>query len=65
MRIELTDQQCADLREVLHETLGDLSTEIAATDNASYRDGLRAKRDSLEGVLCDLVGDDVAPAARS
>jgi len=55
MRIELTDEQAADLRELLQETLGDLSSEIAATDNAAYREGLRRRRASLESVL-DLLG---------
>ena len=58
MQIELTDHQCSDLRDLLKGTLGDLSTEIAATDNASYRDGLREWRASLEGVLSKLpVGE--------
>ncbi len=55
MRIELTDEQAADLRELLQGTLGDLSSEIAATDNAAYREGLRRRRGSLESVL-ELLG---------
>ncbi len=54
MQIELTDEQASDLGEVLRSVLGDLSTEIAATDNANYREGLRARRASLEGVLAEL-----------
>ena len=54
MKIELTDEQVADLGDLLRGALGDLSSEIAATDNATYRDGLRARRVSLEGVLAQL-----------
>ena len=51
MKIELTDAQAADLLELLRGALGDLSSEIAATDNAAYREGLRNRRASLESVL--------------
>ncbi|HLM96623.1 MAG TPA: hypothetical protein VK283_09915 [Acidimicrobiales bacterium] len=51
MKIELTDAQAADLVELLRGALGDLSSEIAATDNAAYREGLRVRRASLESVL--------------
>ena len=54
MHIELTDEQVSDLRDLLRAALGDLSSEIAATDNAAYREGLRARRASLEGVLALL-----------
>jgi hypothetical protein len=54
MKIELTDEQVADLREFLRGALGDLSSEIAATDNPTYRDRLRARRLSLEGALTQL-----------
>jgi hypothetical protein len=55
MHIELTDEQVADLGDLLRGALGDLSSEIAATDNAAYREGLRARRASLEGVLVLLA----------
>ena len=54
MKIELTNEQAAELRELLQGALGDLSSEIADTDNPSYRDGLRARRVLLEGVLTQL-----------
>jgi len=54
MKIELTDEQVADLGDLLRAALGDLSSEIAATDNPTYREGLRARRVSLEGVLVQL-----------
>jgi hypothetical protein len=51
MLIELTEAQCAELQRLLESALGDLSTEIAATDNAEYREGLRERRAVLESVL--------------
>jgi hypothetical protein len=54
MVIELTEEQCAELQRLLEESLGDLSTEIADTDNAQYREGLRARRRVLESVLYQL-----------
>jgi hypothetical protein len=54
MKIELTDEQVCDLGDLLRAVLGDLSSEIAATDNALYREGLRVRRASLEGVLAQL-----------
>ena len=51
MMIELDEQQAEELTDLLRATLSDLSPEIADTDNAGYRDGLRARRTSLQGVL--------------
>ena len=36
---------------LLESSLGDLSTEIADTDNAEYREGLRQRRAVLESIL--------------
>jgi hypothetical protein len=54
MLIELNEGQCAELQRLLESTLGDLSTEIAGTDNAEYRQGLRERRSLLEEVLYQL-----------
>jgi hypothetical protein len=51
MLVELTEEQCAELQELLESSLGDLSSEIAGTDNYEYREGLRRKRTVLESVL--------------
>jgi hypothetical protein len=51
MEIELTEAQCAELQQLLESSLGDLSAEIADTDNAAYREGLRERRNVLESVL--------------
>lgn len=54
MLIELTEVQCAELQRLLEGTLSDLSSEIADTDNAEYREGLRERRTVLESVLFQL-----------
>ena len=54
MKIELSDEQVTDLGDLLQGALGDLSSEIAATDNPAYREGLRARRASLEGVFVQV-----------
>ncbi len=54
MQIELNEAQCAELQQLLESSLGDLSTEIAGTDNFEYRQGLRERRSTLESVLYQL-----------
>jgi len=56
MLIELTEAQRAELRELLRSALSDLSSEIADTDNPTYRSGLRDRRATLESVLAVLDG---------
>lgn len=62
MRMELTDQEATDLRELLRASLSDLSVEIAATDNPGYREGLRSRRASFEAVLLQLGGENAQVA---
>ena len=54
MQLELTEEQASDLADLLRGALGDLSSEIAATDNPAYREGLRSRRGSLEAALAQL-----------
>jgi hypothetical protein len=54
MLVELSEEQGAELQELLESSLGDLSTEIAGTDNADYRQGLRQRRSVLESVVFQL-----------
>jgi hypothetical protein len=56
MHIDLTDIQVQELRDLLCGSLSDLSSEIAGTDNAGYREGLRTRRACLESVLALLGG---------
>jgi hypothetical protein len=50
MQIELVDNECSELRLLLEDALGQLSHEIADTDNALYRRGLRSRRTALDAV---------------
>jgi hypothetical protein len=51
MLMELTEVQCEELQRLLESSLGDLSAEIADTDNPEYRQILRDRRSVLESVL--------------
>jgi hypothetical protein len=51
MLIELDEEQCSELQGLLESSLGDMSSEIADTDNPEYRAGLRERRKVLESVL--------------
>ena len=50
MELTLTDMEATELRDLLDGSLGDLSSEIADTDNPSYRLALRERRDRLRSV---------------
>lgn len=54
MRFELTDDETAELVQVLDGALSDLSPEIAATDNPEYRALLRDRRERLRSVRAKL-----------
>ena len=54
MRVDLDDQETEALRDMLDDALRDLSHEIADTDNASFREGLRSRRELLQRVLAKL-----------
>jgi hypothetical protein len=60
MQLTLTDDESTELRDLLDGSLGDLSSEIAATDDPTYRLGLKARRVRLQSVRAQLVG----PAGR-
>jgi hypothetical protein len=51
MMLHLDDQELSVLRDLLQSALGDLSMEIANTDNASFRALLRRERDLLKAVF--------------
>ncbi len=56
MEVTLDDEQVAELRSVLDEVLGELSTEIAGTDNHAYRVTLRQRRENLQQIKAQLDG---------
>jgi len=56
MELTLTEDEAAALRDLLDGSLGDLSSEIADTDNPGYRVGLKTRRVHLQAVLAQLAG---------
>lgn len=50
MNLELTIEQATELKSLLEASLGDLRYEIAATDNAHFRESLRARHELLVGI---------------
>ena len=59
MNLQLTKEQAQDLSDLLEAALGDLSCEIAATENPQYLHKLRARRDSLAAVAKELRGSQI------
>jgi hypothetical protein len=50
MKLELSDTQAEEMRELLEVGLRELTHEIAATDNARFRAGLQQRRQVLADV---------------
>jgi len=61
MDLTLTEAEATELRDLLDGSLGDLSSEIADTDNPSYRLTLKERRSRLQSVraLLASVGEPV------
>jgi hypothetical protein len=62
MQLTLTDTEATELRDLLDGALGDLSSEIADTDNPGYRLALKERRTRLQAARAQLaaVGEPVA-----
>ena len=54
IRLELTAQEAAHLRDLLDVAVADLSPEIAGTDNPEYRAGLRDRREYLRSIRAKI-----------
>ena len=54
MELTLTDEEATELRDLLDGSLGDLSSEIADTDNPGYRLALKERRMRLRAVRAQL-----------
>ena len=54
MILELSDPLVEQLHDTLEEVVTDMSSEITATDNPMYRQGLRDRREKLRDVLSQL-----------
>ena len=65
MNLVLTEGQATELEALLQVTLREFSHEIAATDNASYRAELVARRETLSEIQGILGREFHAPLASS
>jgi hypothetical protein len=54
MKLELSEEFVEELRKTLGEVIGDMSSEIADTDNPSYRRSLDARRERLRSIVAML-----------
>jgi hypothetical protein len=54
MELIVTGPEANELRDLLDGSLGDLSSEIADTDNPSYRLALKERRTRLQSVRAQL-----------
>ena len=54
MQVTLNDSETTELRDLLEATLGDLSSEIAGTDNPTYRLALKGRRTRLQAIRGQL-----------
>lgn len=48
--IELTDEQQQILMDMINTVLGDMSYEIADTDNSEFKDELKQRRNALKAL---------------
>jgi hypothetical protein len=60
VRLELTAEEAAELREILMRYLSDLRTEIVDTDSSTFKDGLRQEKGVVNHILQRLV-EQLAP----
>jgi hypothetical protein len=56
VRLDLTDEQAAALRDTLASYVGDLRMEIANTDSMDFRERLKRTETLLKEVLAALGG---------
>ena len=55
MDLHLEDDQIEDLHNLLLQVLGELSSEIADTDNPSFQRALRERRRRLQSIAQQLA----------
>jgi len=55
MILELSESVADELRVTLSEVLGDMSSEIADTDNPKYRRVLEVRREHLRSIQSQLA----------
>jgi hypothetical protein len=54
MKLDLSDTLAEELHDTLGEVLGEMSSEIADTDNPIYRGVLEARRERLRAIRSQL-----------
>ena len=54
MEFHLDDEQASELRKLLTATMGELSSEIADTDNPAFKRSLRERRHQLRTIAQQL-----------
>ncbi len=54
-QLNLSDDETNILTEILQAEIGDLSMEIADTDQKDYRDKLKLKKNILQAILNKMV----------
>lgn len=52
--LDLTPEEADELRSTIAAALSELTGEVADTDNAEYRRGLRHRRDLLNEIVAKL-----------
>jgi hypothetical protein len=57
MELHLDDVQVSELQDLLMSALGELSSEIADTDNPAFQRKLRARRHQLQTTLEEIDSD--------
>ena len=57
MNLDVSQEDAEELRVTLEQVIGDMSSEIADTDNPAYRRALQARRERLRSIRSKL--DDV------
>lgn len=55
VNLELTEEQAAEIKSLLDGSLGDMSAEIADTDNPRFRESLVRRRQQLTEVAGRLT----------
>ena len=63
MRVELTTDEAATLRELLHDCLPDLKREIARTEHHDFRHQLVVREELCERLIVQLDADPSRTAA--
>jgi len=59
MELQLDEIQVSELHALLTHALGELSSEIADTDNPAFHRMLRGRRDQLQAILQQIISDPV------